>query len=120
MTELGRVDLAVQHLLIHSEKSAQPLEIAAEREPVLLGRAVGEPVGDRGEIELVEQASVDELDLVRVEVRRGAAEGREVESLRQLGPGWRSGSTGCEVPIRASTDSSAIGSTPSSRRCSAP
>ena len=83
MAELGRLDVAVKNREPALEVR-EPLEVAAERQPVRFGRSRGKPVGDCSIVELVEQARVDELDLVRVEMGWRPAEGREVEAFGEL------------------------------------
>jgi len=83
VAELGRLDLAVEHREPVREVG-QSLEVRPEQQPVLLGRIRREALGDSGKIKLVEQPGVDQLDLARVEVRRGAAEGGEIEILGEL------------------------------------
>src|SRR5207253_7599217 len=69
VAELGRLDLAMENRKPASEVG-QSFEIGAKQEPILLGRSLRQPIRHRGKIELVEQSRVDQLDLVRVEMRR--------------------------------------------------
>ena len=64
---------------------AEVRDVAAQRRPVAFARAFGEAIGDGGEVSDMEQFGVDLLDLGEVEMRRGAAEGRNVEILRKRG-----------------------------------
>ena len=61
------------------------IDIAAQQQPVALAHPARKSVGDRREIEVVEQFHVELLNLGDVEMRRGAAEGGEVEALGQFG-----------------------------------
>ncbi len=81
--ELRRVDFAVEHLEPGAEVG-QPLEIGPQQKPVLLGDIGWQVVGHSREVELVQQPRVQQLDVVRIEMRGRSAEVREVEIAGQL------------------------------------
>ena len=83
MSKLGRVNLSVENCQPRNEVT-KPFEVTAQRQPVPFGRAAGKAVADSRKVELVEQARIDQLDFMRVEMCRRPPERREVERLREL------------------------------------
>ena len=64
--------------------AGQTLEIAANGEPISFADGSGQSLGNARVVEVVQQARIDQLDLMRVEMRGRAAEGCEVEALGKL------------------------------------
>ena len=94
---------AAQLRVLGGGEVAEPPEIRPDQQPVLLGCPRRKPVAHRIEIRLVEQPRIEQLDLMRIEMRRCAAEVLEVADAgpvqrdaadRQRSAGLLAGSVG--------------------------
>src|SRR5689334_8808616 len=63
---------------------AQPLEVTSQGTPIRFCGLRGKPVSDGRVVEVMEKPRVDQLNLVRIEMRRSASEGREIEPVGQF------------------------------------
>src|SRR5688572_18005964 len=78
MCELRRFDLPLQDFEPRSEVR-ETLEVRPQQEPVLLGGSSGQPLRNARIIQLVQQAGVQELDVMGIEVGGSTPEMSEVE-----------------------------------------
>ena len=83
MAEFRRVDIAVKHPEPVGEVG-QTLKVWPKQKPIFFRRFRGQAISYRGEIELVKEPGVHQLNLERVEMRRRPAEMGEIETGREI------------------------------------